>query len=377
MKMRAMGSHWRLVVAGFIGWTLFSVFFALQSYANSVYFGQSQALWTVLKVWLICGYTWMFLTPALIFLSQRFFIKRGQISRNLLIHFLAGSLISLVQLSIFILARQVFLGDAQKAFSFFGDFQRIFIGQFHVNLLIYWIVIGIWHLRIINQRYLERVQETARLALDTSQLETKLAQSRLHTLKMQLHPHFLFNTLNSISVLMRDDAEAADRMLVRLSELFRIMLKKDSPQEVSLKEELEFLRGYLEIEQTRFQDRLTVDFEIAPDTLAAQVPNMILQPLVENAIRHGIAPRIEAGKLLIETKRKNGFVELEVSDNGGGLSGPVDESKGIGLRNTRERLSKLYGENHKFEIISSSEHPSGLRVTIQIPFHTNEAHGGK
>ncbi|MFN2391712.1 MAG: sensor histidine kinase, partial [Pyrinomonadaceae bacterium] len=226
------------------------------------------------------------------------------------------------------------------------------------------------HLRLINRRYLEREREMARIALETSQLETKLAQAQLDALKMQIHPHFLFNTLNSISVLIREDAIAANRMLVRLSELLRAALKSGNSPEISLKDELEFLRGYLEIEQTRFQDRLQVDFDIDKETLAAKVPNLILQPLVENAIKHGIAPLATAGKITIETRRQNGFVELSVSDNGAGLSDPAKESNGIGLKNTRERLEKLYGEKQQFEIASKTG--GGFEVKIKIPFRTDD-----
>jgi len=183
---------------------------------------------------------------------------------------------------------------------------------------------------------------------------------------MQLQPHFLFNTLNSISVLMRDDAATANKMLVKLSELLRAALKSESSQEISLKDELEFLRGYLEIEQMRFQDRLTVDFRVENETLDAQIPNLILQPLVENAIRHGIAPYAKRGKILIESRRENGFIELVVRDNGAGLQDSANEN-GIGLKNTQERLEKLYGERQKFEIISGAD--SGFEVRIKIPYH--------
>ena len=366
--MKIVSHHSQIIIFSFLGWTLFGVFFALQNYAGGVYFGQPLFFGTTLAVWLICGYAWMLLTPLVVFLSERFFIKSGQILRNLPIHFLAGSFISLVQLSVFIFVRQWLLGTPQKTFSFSIDFQKLFVAEFHVNLLIYWIVVGICHLRVINRRYLERERESARFTLETAQLETKLAEAQLDALKMQLHPHFLFNTLNSISVLMRDDAEVANRMLVRLSELLRVALRSGSSPEVSLKDELEFLRGYLEIEQTRFQDRLQVDFEVEKETLDAKVPNLILQPLVENAIKHGIAPLATAGKILIETRRRNGFVELSVSDNGAGLNDSVNESNGIGLKNTRERLEKLYGTEQQFEITSKAG--EGLRVKIRIPFHT-------
>ncbi len=232
-KVKLLGLGWRLMILGFFGWTLFGVFFALQNYVNAIYFGQKISFGSTLVVWLICGYAWMFLTPLVVLLSERFFINRGHIGRNTAVHFLAGSVISLVQLSVFIFARQWLLGSPQKPFSFSTDFQRLFIAEFHVNLLIYWIIVGIAHLRLINRRYLERERESARLALDTLQIETKLVESRLDALKMQLHPHFLFNTLNSISVLMREgDAETADRMLVRLSELLRVALKSEGTQEV-------------------------------------------------------------------------------------------------------------------------------------------------
>lgn len=369
--MQIIARHWRLIILGFVGWTLFGVFFALQNYVNAIYYGQQISLGNTLAVWLICGYAWMFLTPLVVRLAERFFIESGRVWRTLAIHFLAGSVISLVQLSVFIFVRQWLIGNPNKPFSFSRDFQRLFIGEFHVNLLIYWIVVGIWHLRLINRRYLERERETARLALETAQLETRLAQAQLDALKMQLHPHFLFNTLNSISVLMRDDAAAANRMLIRLSELLRIALKSKSSQEVSLKDELEFLRGYLEIEQVRFQDRLQIDFDVDKETLDARVPNLILQPLVENAIKHGIAPLAKAGKIIIKTHRQNGFVELAVSDNGAGLCDSANEANnGIGLKNTQERLKKLYGDEQQFEIRSNEG--GGLQVKIKIPFHLGD-----
>ncbi len=351
----------------FLAWTLFGVVFGLQNYLNGAYFGQPLPFWTTLIIWLICGYGWALLTPIVVYLAGKFSLERGKLVQNITIHFLAASILAIIHFSIFIFVRQIVLGSSPKTFSFSADFQRLFVTEFHVDLLIYWIIVGIWHLREINRRYLERERETARLAIETSQLETKLANARLDTLKMQLQPHFLFNTLNSISVLMRDDVVLANKMLVRLSELLRVTLKSENSQEVSLQEELEFLRGYLEIEQMRFQDRLTVDFAVEKETLDAQIPNLILQPLVENSIRHGIAPLATAGKILIESRRENGFVELSVSDNGAGLNNSAESNNGIGWKNTRERLEKLYGERQQFEVISGEN--GGLQVKIKIPYH--------
>jgi LytS/YehU family sensor histidine kinase len=218
------------------------------------------------------------------------------------------------------------------------------------------------------RRYREREKRAAQLEIAAAQLETQLAQAQLDALKMQIHPHFLFNTLNSISVLMQDDVSAANKMLIRLSELLRAALKSEKAQEVSLRQELEFLRGYLEIEQMRFQDRLHVDFDVDAETLDSLVPNLILQPLVENAIKHGIAPRAEAGTICVEAHRENGHVRLSVRDDGSGLSETKNQSNGIGLANTRARLEKLYGAEHSFEIVSPSA--GGLEVKVTIPFRS-------
>ena len=226
--MKFSGRNLQTFGLGFIGWTLFGLFFALQNYVNGVYFGHPSSFWTNLIVWLSCAYTWAFLTPLIIYLSENFSIRRGQVKKHLAIHLFAGALISVLQLSVFIFVRQGLLGNPQKPFSFSIDFQNLIIGEFHVSFLIYWTVVGIAHLRLLHRRSLERERETARLALETSQLETKLATAEFDALKMQIHPHFLFNTLNSISVLMRDDTYAAGQMLLRLSGLLRFILKSDN-----------------------------------------------------------------------------------------------------------------------------------------------------
>jgi two-component system LytT family sensor kinase len=187
-------------------------------------------------------------------------------------------------------------------------------------------------------------------------------------LKMQLQPHFLFNTLNTISVLMREDVVSANRMLVRLSDLLRITLKSANTNEISLRQELDFLRSYLEIEQTRFQDRLKIKIEAEPDALEARVPNLILQPLVENAIRHAVAPRAEETLVEIYAERVNGHLRMTVRDDGDGLKKADCESNGIGLTNTRARLEKLYGPAQTFEL--SRVRDRGLQIDITIPFHT-------
>jgi sensor histidine kinase YesM len=361
-----VNSFFKKFVILFLGWTLFGFFFAAQGYANGVFFGKTAPFIAQLSLWLICGYGWMILTPIVLFFSVSFQIKSGQLQRNLLIQLLLSIFISIIHLLLFVSFTSLLMGIAGNPFSFTEAFERLLFTNFHFDFLVYWALIGIFHLREINRRFVEREREAARLALETSQLETKLAEARLEALKMQLQPHFLFNTLNSISVLMRDDVATANKMLVRLSELLRTALKSENSKTVSLQEELEFLRDYLEIEQMRFQDRLTIDFKIENETLDAKIPNLLLQPLVENAIRHGIAKLSENGKILIKSKRNNGFIELSVSDNGKGLDELTISHNGIGLKNTKERLEKLYGEKQNFEIISSEK--EGFTVNLKIPY---------
>ena len=351
----------------FVSWIAFAFLFALQGYVSSIYLGQSSSFELLLAIWLISSCGWLILTPVVLHFSKKFTIKRGQIFQNLVIHLAAAIILAVVHLSIIVVFRQMLLGNPTETFVFSKTFQRLFLSNFNFDFLIYWILVGGWHLWNINRRYIMRERETSRLALQTSQLETKLAQSQLDALKMQLHPHFLFNALNSISVLMYDDVKSANQMLINLSELLRIALRSENTQEVCLKDELEFLHRYLEIEQVRFESRLNMEFAIDDETLNAKVPSLVLQPLVENAIRHGIAPLAGKGKIFIESRRENNFVEIIVSDNGAGIGNSLTKSHGIGLRNTRERLEKLYGKEHQFEAGSSVN--GGFCVKIRIPYH--------
>jgi|SRR5579872_1701262 len=200
-----------------------------------------------------------------------------------------------------------------------------------------------------------------------ARLEAQLAQARLDALKMQLQPHFLFNTLNAISALESENFEMAQRMLARLAEFMRLTLDSTEVQEATLEREIDFLSRYLEIERIRFPERLSVRMDLSPETLPARVPNLILQPIVENAVRHGIAARREAGRIEISSRRRNGSLLLRVSDTGPGLRGePVAE--GIGLRNTRARLSQLYGNASSLTLEDAPG--GGLAVTIEIPYAT-------
>ena len=209
--------------------------------------------------------------------------------------------------------------------------------------------------------------ESHRRELRAAQLEKHLVEAQLQTLQRQLQPHFLFNTLHAISALMHRDVESADRMLTRLSDLLRMTLDTIGRQQTPLKDEIDFLRKYLQIEQTRLGDRLNVRWEIEDETLDGLVPNLVLQPLVENSIKHGIAVKSEGGSITIRARRQGEMLVMEVEDDGLGPSQSGLESlqKGIGLTNTRARLSHHYGANYRFEF---HKRLASFAVLIAVPW---------
>ena len=214
-------------------------------------------------------------------------------------------------------------------------------------------------------------QDYSRASHERADLEAKLAQAQLESLKLQLHPHFLFNTLNTITALINTDARAAERVVSALSELLRLSLRTAPEPEVPLERELEVLEHYIGIQRVRFKDRLTVAFDIDPAARRALVPTLILQPLVENAIRHGIAPRAAPGRVVIAARQADGRLELRVSDDGVGCAAASPPREGIGLGNARARLRSLYGGAHRFEVGGRPD--GGFAVSIDIPFRVQTA----
>lgn len=345
-------------------WTLFSLFFASQFALQNQFSRNPVPFWQILSWQMVSGYVWFAMSPVILILAERFPLESGRLRTSVPVHLLTGIVVALIVLAIdsFLLTR---LGypPGRTFNSYFEAYEFFLFINLHLNILIYWVVVGIRSAYGYYQKYRET-------ELATSQLEARLAQSRLQVLRMQLHPHFLFNTLNAISELIHRDPETADRMLTDLSDLLRMSFENLEVQEVPLNQELDFLTKYLDIEETRFQDRLVVRMEIAENTLDAGVPNMILQPLVENAIKHGIGPRADGGRIDIETSRANGHLHIVVRDNGLGLPfGDVSEVReGVGLSNTRRRLRHLYGDDHEFILRSSGNR--GVEVSLTIPFRS-------
>ena len=346
----------------FGAWMLVALIFTTQFYSQAQLTQNPISLWRAFSLQAASACAWFLLTPLVLWLGRRFSLKRGSFRENLPIHLFAGAMVVVSQQAIDALTIPMLGYPSNAVNKTYGEIYKEFLLlNFHVNYLIYWMTVGIQNLIAFYRQYRER-------ELRSAQLEGQLAQARLQVLKNQLHPHFLFNTLNAVSELIYDNQEAAELMIANLSDLLRLALDKMNVQEVSLRQELEFLKKYLEIEQMRFDERLEVKINIAPETLDACVPNMILQPLVENSIKHGLAPLADGGIVEISAERQNGDLRLRVTDNGIGLK-EKSLLEGVGLSNTRARLKQLYGAEHLFEI---SEFRGGLQVNLRIPFKTTK-----
>lgn len=294
---------------------------------------------------------WAGITLVAFALARRFPVDQPPHVRHVLVHIAASALLALFEVTIA-------YGIDQVTGWFGGSFAELFVNGFPPNVLYYWLLAGLGHGLEVYRRYRRREQEALLL-------QKRLAEAELHLLKTQLQPHFLFNTLHAISALMHRDVRAADRMLARLSDLLRATLEHVGTNEVALRDELDFLKPYVEIERTRLGDRLAVTLEIAPDTLHASVPHMILQPLVENAVRHAVAPRAAPGHIVVSSRRAGDRLELQVVDDGNG-SGSGRPGSGVGLSNTRARLETLYGTDFRFDARHAPN--GGFRAALSIPF---------
>lgn len=354
-------SRWAKLGAALAATTAVSVLFVLQEYALlQPHFRDEwswkRALITEASFWGV----WLPALPLLARMVRRFPLDATRWARSLPVYVVAAPLAATLHLAIHLAIANPFLLPPRP-------YQERFLlnwggGATTSEVLTFTLLVAAFHAHAYAKRYQEE-------ALRAAELESQLVRSQLEALEMQLQPHFLFNTLHAISALMYQDVEAADRMIARLSGLLRASLQSTPRQRVPLREELEFLRGYLDIEQARLGDRLTVTTTIEPETLDAAVPNLILQPLVENAVRHGIAPYRRPGHICIDARRAGDGLEIEIRDDGPGLAGKPPGA-GIGLGNVRARLARLYGPAHRFELRDGA--PRGLTVTLALPFQIHE-----
>jgi two-component system, LytTR family, sensor kinase len=351
----------RLVRYGLIWgvWTIVALFFTTQVYV--MYYAEKQPIrWgRQFLVQALACYLWALATPLVLWLARRYCIQRHNWLRRSVFHFFMSIGLVSALIALHFLLFMTALGNAAQISSI-----RI-VGFIYYNLdrwlLVYWLILLMSHAFSYYNSY--RKGE-----LKASQLRTQLVQSQLEALKMQVHPHFLFNTLHSISALLSKDTEAARRMITRLGDFLRLTLENSGSMEVTLQQELEFLNGYLEIERIRFQDRLTTEIRVDPEVLDVRVPNLILQPIVENAMRHAVG-HSTSGRIEVTAAPRNGVVRIEVKDNGPGINTDrileARRGKGLGLANTQARLVGLYGQSARFEL--KNDPAGGLVVTLEIP----------
>jgi len=343
----------------FLVWTLLGASFALSTYLGARQDNVQISFKRALSGYLADFYLWGMLSPIIFLLARRFELRQN-FPRNLLIHLAAS-----FTLSAFVLSAASplvwYLGYVNVARSptlaILWRNNAFSAYYFHQGLTIYWTTLVVAHALYYYRGLRQKEAQTAKLT-------AALAQAQLQALKMQIHPHFLFNTLNSIAALLHKDVEAADQMIARLGDFLRLTLKSSDTQIVDFEQELEFLKCYLDIEHIRFQDRLTVEMDIDPHTLTAMVPNLILQPIVENAVRHGVARQTDPGYITVRARREGDRLIMTVEDNGPGLKASSNGS-GIGLTNTRARLEQFYGNDFSFQIANSAQR--GASVTLDVP----------
>ena len=329
------------------------------------------------------SFAWALITPIVFWLSRRFTLDRGNRFKSIVVLLAVGVAVAwLLAVSMEGLRESLFPPPPDGARrGGRGGFAPpiVIVTRLRAanNLLIYIAVVAAGLARSYSLRYSARREESVRLQAESARLEAQLAEARLDALRRQLDPHFLFNTLNAISSLVERDPRGVRRMISRLGELLRYSIEGSGEQEIPLRKELELLQRYIDIMQVRFQGRLEVERHVDDAALDALVPNLILQPLMENALKHGV-DRIEGtGRIEILASREGEDVVLRVRDNGPGVNGgggaTSDAARaGIGLRNTMERLEQLYGDGGCFTLRSIDGDTPGAEAEVRVPYHTKD-----
>ena len=344
--------RWLLWWAGAAVWWTLDGFTTATNYHRMGQAAANSPTWArVVQTTMLSAWLWVPLTVFALWIADRFPLDRDRWRRHLPIHAAGAAAVCLVRALVV-----VALNPLVRWYDVLPPFGEIMLTSIANNLFLYVMLVAVGHALVYARRYRER--------------DEQLARAELRSLQMQLHPHFLFNTLNTVSAFVRTDPDAAERMIARLSTLLRHALDGASTQEVPLEEELRILRTYLEIEQVRFEDRLHVEWRIDPEANRAMVPHLLLQPLVENAVRHGIAPYAAEGTIQIVAERRNGSLHLAVRDDGAGMHAS-GATEGVGLANTRTRLRQLYGDRHRIEVVDAPE--GGVHVEMQFPFALERA----
>jgi signal transduction histidine kinase len=308
---------------------------------------------------------WAPLTPLIFAAAHRFPFRREQLAKSIVIHLLlAMAMSAVIEIALlqagFVLQRYIEPEVmARMPRNWVQMYSAAVLSRVVSGAFTYAAVLGVATTLAYHRRFRER-------EVSAAQLEAQLALAQVQALKMQVHPHFLFNTLHAVTVLIREDPTAATRVVTRLGDLLRLTLSRATTAQVSFRRELEILTLYLEIERTRFHDRLEITYDVQPATLGALVPDLILQPLVENAIRHGVSPNAGTGRIDVRSRRDGDWLVLEIRDNGMGLPEAHALREGIGLTTTKARLERLYGTRQ--ELVLANLPGGGCVARIRIPF---------
>ena len=358
-------TKWQTRLALFLVWTILGV---LEATREHIVFniGGGDFKWHQTLVWgLTDWYLWGILSLIIVRITRVVGFERRLWPWNLLLHlslavFFGISEIFLDTIGYRLSLQFLFQGEVVDHSTLWVNYVYFLKTMGHTAIIIYFLI-------ALGSYALTYFRQFRDAEVDRARVQTQLAEAHLESLKSRLHPHFLFNALNSISALLHTDVERADRMIARLSELLRASIENTGVREVSLREEIEFLNRYLEIQKVRFEDRLEVSYQTGKEVSGAAVPSLILQPLVENTIRHGVAKVVRPVNVRVSAFKENGNLVISVKDDGPGFEKPVAEVKpGFGLRSTRERLEQMYGTNQSFDLQSSPG--EGVGITIQLPF---------
>lgn len=347
---------WTLWLSASIGWTAYGLLYCYQVMSMAAEMGKTYAWADVLRTGLVGMWGWVPLTVGLFWVVSRVHIRRGDVMHACAV-LMAAALVVVALRAVFIYFLDPWIGWYDSPPEFWSDVMRT---SLHNNLLVSWIVIGFAHALLFSDQASAQQRRAA-------ELQAMLSQARLDAISAQLNPHFLFNALNSIAELVHHDAARADQMLIALSALLRRSLDSSRLQWVSLGEELDLLAHYLDIEKVRLGERMQVHWHVARDCLGEAVPPLLLQPLVENAVVHAIARRLNQGNVRITAGLVSGSLWLEVEDDGA-EGQPDAEGHGLGLANTRERLLALYGAAATLSIDDTEA--GGTRVSLRLPRST-------
>ncbi|HEU4562550.1 MAG TPA: histidine kinase [Longimicrobium sp.] len=342
--------------------------------AQSVHLGAHRRGWGLVALTFVGWMAWAALTPAIIRLTRRFPLERRKIAMSAAVHLVAAfacmAVVGLVwDVLTGVLGDVTGIGAGAEADPAYRRLRAMLnpVGSAMIGLVTYGCV-------VVAVTAFDAVDRSHRAALAAVRLERDVAQAREQAIKMQVHPHFLFNTLHAVSVLITEDPATARSMVMHLGDFLRATLARASRAEVTLREELELLTHYLDVERLRFGDRLDVDIVANDEVLDAYVPDLVLQPLAENAIKHGVSSRTGAHRISVCAARREERLVLTVDDEGGGRI-PPETREGIGLRSTRRRLAHLYGD--ECELTLTERPAGGARATVTLPFHLEPVDHGR